>query len=557
MSLIRAAFGWIGRKAALFALIVAALVAWQMLAPSFQGYGEMRARVATLDAAAAALPAITTDAVVQGEARVANAQRGSVAQIDARLAVARRQRTERQADRQGDLAALVGGGPEAVIANRRAAIEIALLTREIEALRIFRDTLDLRRPGESLSQAVRRQTAVMRLGHQRNREARAAIARIDASNVFARVTATAQRQRHIEAAAASAKSYRDARANAERLISAQSRLNTAAATASGSIAATRAELSTLARDEGRKLGGNAVERLRGWAERVGLAGKAWTALLMLAGIVLMPLLIRTLFYHVLAPIAARRPAIRIRVPGDSGVPPVVTGDRSAVSLGLRLDAGEELLVRQGFLQASSGGGEKRTRWLLDWRHPFASIAAGLTFLTRIRGGADDLTTISAVDDPFAEVAQLALPAGAACVLHPRALVAVVQPIDRPLRITSHWRLGSLNAWLTLQLRFLVFHGPARLVVKGARGVRIEPATRGRIFGQDQLVGFSADLAYSVTRTETFAPYLFGRESLLKDRVVDGGGVLIVEEAPVATRRGGGVRHGLEGAFDAALKVFGI
>ncbi|MCK7502947.1 MAG: hypothetical protein MZV70_01815 [Desulfobacterales bacterium] len=34
-------------------------------------------------------------------------------------------------------------------------------------------------------------------------------------------------------------------------------------------------------------------------------------------------------------------------------------------------------------------------------------------------------------------------------------------MDRPMQITRHWRLGSLSAWLTLQLRYIVFHGPAK------------------------------------------------------------------------------------------------
>lgn len=80
--------------------------------------------------------------------------------------------------------------------------------------------------------------------------------------------------------------------------------------------------------------------------------------------------------------------------------------------------------------------------------------------------------------------------------------------------------------------------------------------QGRIFGQDQLVGFSADLAYSVTRTETFWPYFFGREQLLKDRVEAGSGVLIIEEAPLSVRRGE-VRRGIEGLVDASMKAFGI
>ena len=281
----------------------------------------------------------------------------------------------------------------------------------------------------------------------------------------------------------------------------------------------------------------------------------WKAALALLAILLMPYLIRLLFYAVLAPLAERRPAIRLRVPGGAGapIPPV---DRSTTSVALRLEPGEELLVRQAYLQSTGLGGRKATRWLLDWRHPFASLASGLVFLVRIRD-TDEATTISAVRDPLAEVAVLSVPEGGACVLQPRALAAVAQPIGRPLRITSHWRLGSLNAWLTLQLRYLVFHGPARLVLKGGRGVRVERAERGRVFGPAQLVGFSADLAYSVTRTETFWPYFLGGESLLKDKVQAGEGVLIVEESPLGGGRGEPTRKGLEGAMDAFLKVFGF
>ncbi len=250
----------------------------------------------------------------------------------------------------------------------------------------------------------------------------------------------------------------------------------------------------------------------------------------------------------------RSTAVRIRIPGGRSVsiPPSAP---SATSVGVRLAQDEELLVRQDYLQTSSHAGRKGTQWWLDWTKPITSIATGLTFLTRIRGDGE-VTTVSAVRDGLAEVTIMTLPEGAACVLQPRALAAVAQPIGRRLRITRHWRLGSLNAWLTLQLRYLVFHGPVRLVLKGGRGVRVEAAEQGRVFGQDQLVGFSADLAYAVTRTETFWPYFLGREQLLKDRVMAGEGVLIVEEAPLTARRGE-VRRGLEGMIDAGMKVFGM
>lgn len=56
---------------------------------------------------------------------------------------------------------------------------------------------------------------------------------------------------------------------------------------------------------------------------------------------------------------------------------------------------------------------------------------------------------------------------------------------------------------------------------------------------------------------TLRGYLSGRTSLFRDRVDKGDGILIVEEAPLSARGSGDVKRGLEGAFDAALKVFGI
>lgn len=296
------------------------------------------------------------------------------------------------------------------------------------------------------------------------------------------------------------------------------------------------------------------QKARLFAERIRVPAALQQAGYALVAIIISPFLIRLFCYFVLAPAAMRRPAVRLLATKEAEfvIPPA---ERSATSVGVRLAAGEELLVRSGYLQTTSDAGGKGTQWLLDSRHPITSLVTGLTFLTRIRGEGE-ITTVSAVRDPFAEVTVLTLPEGSACVLQPRALAAVVQPIGRRLRVTGHWRLRSLNAWLTMQLRYLVFHGPARLVLKGGRGVRVERAERGRILGQDQVVGFSTDLAYSVTRNETFWPYFLGREPLLRDRVAAGNGVLIVEEAPMAGRRPGEVPQGIEGLIDAGMKVFG-
>ncbi|GGD62851.1 hypothetical protein GRI62_13005 [Erythrobacter arachoides] len=285
---------------------------------------------------------------------------------------------------------------------------------------------------------------------------------------------------------------------------------------------------------------------------------AWMALLALLAILLTPLAIRTLFYYGLAPLVERGPPIRLATPsGMRAVPSAPAPSRP--TLAVTLADGQELLVRQSYLQSSPSGAEMRTQWLLSWRNVLTSLASGMAFLTRA-SGPDKTFGISARDDPFAEIARIDMPAASAMVMQPRALAAIVQPVDRPLQIRSRWRLFSLHAWLTFQFRYLVFYGPGTLIVKGGRGVRVERAEDGRRFGQDQLIGFSADTAYSVARNETFAPYLMGREPLFRDRVAtdagDTEGILVIEEAPLAGRRKG-LRGGLEGAFDAALKAFGI
>jgi hypothetical protein len=269
-------------------------------------------------------------------------------------------------------------------------------------------------------------------------------------------------------------------------------------------------------------------------------------------ITLTPFAYRVIAYYALAPIAVRWPPMRFAPAGATLPQPVATP--SAISVAITLGADDEALVRQDYLQSSSLTGAKRTRWLLDWRHPVASLASGMRFLTAVRGEGERVT-LSAVKDPFAELAVLTLSAGAGCVLRPSALAGVVEAGGQPLRITSHWRIFSLPALLTWQWRYLAFHGPAQLVVKGGRGVRIEAADRGRIVGERQILGFSTDLAYAVIRSETFWPYFFGREALLKDRVEAGTGVLLIEEAPLAGRSG--LRRGFEGFVDALLKVGGV
>lgn len=284
-----------------------------------------------------------------------------------------------------------------------------------------------------------------------------------------------------------------------------------------------------------------------------------SALWILAGVMLAPMLVKAFFYFVLAPLAQALRPIRI-LPDDRAheIPPPL---RSAVSLSVEVAPGEEILVHPDFVQSSSLPARKQTQWFLNARLPLSSLAAGLFALTRIRpeGAEPTRVVVSSQNDPLGEIGLIELPAGAAMVVQPRSLAGVVKPVGVPVRITRHWRLGSLHAWLTLQLRYLVFHGPCRLILKGCRGVRAEQPEPGRprLINQSATLAFSANLEYRNTRCETFVSYLRGKEDLFNDLFAGGPGWFVYEELPAAGRRGGLGGRGLEGVADAVLKAFGI
>jgi len=280
-----------------------------------------------------------------------------------------------------------------------------------------------------------------------------------------------------------------------------------------------------------------------------------TALLILLGIVLAPLGVKALLYFVLAPLAQRRPPVCL-LPHTLGALELVPGP-SAVSHEVRVDPDHELLVHPEFLQSTAVQGDKNTCWLFSTRYPFTSLASGLVALTRVRTHEAARYVVSATHDAHSEIGMLHLPAGAALVMQPHNLVGVLQRRDAPVRITSRWRLGSLHAWLTLQLRYLAFHGPAQLIVQGCRGVRVEHAGQGRSIQQAATIGFNANLAYTTRRSDTFGAYLLGKQGLFNDSFDGAEGFYVYEEMPHTLLRGGRVRRGLEGVADSLLKVFGI
>ncbi len=277
------------------------------------------------------------------------------------------------------------------------------------------------------------------------------------------------------------------------------------------------------------------------------------ALLILAMAFVSPVAVKAMLFFAVAPLAARRPPIRL-LPSDRGE--VHTVAPSAVSQRVPIEPGQELLVLPEAVQSTPHHAAKRTRWLLSWRIPLSSLASGMVGLTEIRVDTSDTVLVSATGGPLSEIALVCLEAGSALVLRPRALRGLLQDKAAPVRITRLWRFG-LSAWLTLQFRYLIFHGPCTFIVEGARGVRLEPAGAGRGINQAATLGFSAGLAYGVSRTETFGAYLLSRQALFNDSFQSAAGAHLHEEMLMPLRKPGIWSGGLRGAADAALKLVGL
>jgi hypothetical protein len=255
----------------------------------------------------------------------------------------------------------------------------------------------------------------------------------------------------------------------------------------------------------------------------------------------------------------------IRLGPDPAALPMVSASR--VSVEAVLQPGELLRVKESFLQASDEGIARQTRFVLDWRIPFTSLACGLVELIELRhpqavAGGTYRLTLSNGTDPHLELALVTVPAGASLVLRPSFLVGVMQHQDERLVIRRHWRIFKWQAWVSGQFRFFEFVGPCRLVVSGSRGVRAEilevreeGTSPARRTNQDATIGFTPNLSYSPVRAETFWSYYRGMNPLFDDRFA-GAGLFILQET---SAEGPGAKSGKFWAslWNAVLKVFGV
>lgn len=284
---------------------------------------------------------------------------------------------------------------------------------------------------------------------------------------------------------------------------------------------------------------------------------AFKALLILAALIIIPLLWKLIAYYVVAPMAQSSEPILLGadVPGSGGI----TATPSHPAQRIFLAEGEVLLTKVDYLQGSMGNFEKKTKWLMDWKYPFSSVAAGLYVLTKIRniGGESGQITLSTQENATEELSVIEIPEGKSMVFRPHYLVAVTHPLGTPPRIHSKWVFGKLHAWVNLQFRYLMVEGPVKLVFSAQRGVQVEevlPDLPGRRVNSHLTAAFSPHLNYSPRRAETFVAYLRGKNALFDD-FFQGSGLVIQQQVTGGQRNP--VARIWEGVFGAIGKVFGI
>jgi hypothetical protein len=287
----------------------------------------------------------------------------------------------------------------------------------------------------------------------------------------------------------------------------------------------------------------------------------WYILLALAAYFFGPTLWALFLYYLVAPFMSRGRAIRFG-PDPDALPDVA---ESRVSIEATLRPGDILRIKEKFLQASDEGVGKHTRFVLDWRIPFTSLACGLVELVELRNtrpAGDYRVTLSNGEDPHIEMAQVSVPAGASLILRPSFLAGVMQRGEDRLEIRRHWRIFRWQAWVSGQFRFFEFIGPCRLIVSGSRGVRAErladragQTAPARRTNQDATIGFTPNLEYRPVRAETFWSYYRGMNPLFDD-LFAGKGLFVLQETAA---EGSAAKAGKfwSAVWSGVLKVFGL
>jgi hypothetical protein len=223
-----------------------------------------------------------------------------------------------------------------------------------------------------------------------------------------------------------------------------------------------------------------------------------------------------------------------------------------------LTVGTELLLPIGYPLGKLDGLECDTQPIrLFLSKPLISMASGMYLLDRVitqTGGTAMLTVPE--NDPSASLSVVELREGSCLVLRPRYILGVIQDCGRPLTITGHYRIFSSASWLTGQFRYIVFHGPGKLILKGGHKVIVEPVQSGLESNRHLTIGYTANLKYSAIRRSGFWSFVFGYSYLGGERFAGQSGV-VLSSATAITAQVNRSAKGLPPWLDSIRNVLGL
>ncbi len=563
---------WILRHLVGFFVIIAVLVSGHWLVEEVRAFGQLTTELANLRNIEHQAKAIGESLRVNAEDRVARIDRSSEIKLNARISEIDKDiglKLSEKAKRSNLSLLLSLPSGKAFLDRFKQDIELDVLQQERGFLSSLRDIAAARRGLEAARVERERRRKIQATVYADLKDVAAQLEQLESAGIwpFRYFQNRAERKAFVDKLAKLYKENQDAYdnwASQDRIVSMLDRLSKGKPK---NFSVDTGKVEEAVRELAETIHTREASLPKNWLSKISEPVNEWapTAAWILVAVILTPFGIKLFFYFVLAPWASRRPPICL-LPGTSGAIGSAPGnpDRpegmqriSSVSQAVVLEESEELLVLPEYIQSSSVDAKKSTQWLLDWAYPLSSVVAGMFALTRVRTARRDSITVSATkEDPLSEFGVLSLPADSAIVFQPRNLVGVVYPRGMPVKIERKWRFG-LHAWLTLQFRYLIFRGPAKLIVKGCRGVCVEQAGNGRLINQVATLGFSANVEYSTVRCETFVSYLTGEEELFNDRFSGDSGFYVYEEMPHFGKATGMTGRWLEGLSDTVLKVFGI
>ena len=263
-------------------------------------------------------------------------------------------------------------------------------------------------------------------------------------------------------------------------------------------------------------------------EFIGQSAKAFS---IVVSIVFAPLLLNCIIFFGLAKLIERMYRVRLN---DSSSMSVVEISAPQDLIGVNLEADSELLLKPEFIRNVPDNLQASTKALLNYRIPLTSLAVGLYMLTRFRTKTEDgsvAVKLSESNGTETRLSIVELDEYSQIVLSARHIVGIVQDKDKPLHISSKWLILKPSAWLMGQLRVLVLKGPAKLILKGTRGIFLQKITPSTPCLCEGVIGYSANLVMESNRTETFWAFHRNRRELLKHRFSGAEGVVLQEIHP--------------------------